>query len=216
MGTACSSALRYPGQPAAGHRRVKDAVNELAHVYAELKLWARACATSTSAAGSASITRQPLPTTPSSSTTRLGEYARRRRLTHREVARRGIDTRDRERVRARDRRAPQPAGIHTLGGSMLDKFQSRGMDGGPRRDPGLRAGAGPYRRYARSRSGGSSSATTTPSRPASRRCRCSTSATEPRGARPGRARVLGHLREDRDHCRACRRCQRNSRGSSRS
>jgi hypothetical protein len=54
----------HPGSQLQDIRRVKDAINELAHVYAELKLMGAGCSTSTSAAASASTTTAAAPITP--------------------------------------------------------------------------------------------------------------------------------------------------------
>ena len=54
----------HPGSQLQDIRRVKDAINELAHVYAELKLLGAACSTSTWAAAWASTTTAAAPISP--------------------------------------------------------------------------------------------------------------------------------------------------------
>ncbi|MCK7510146.1 MAG: hypothetical protein MZV70_42990 [Desulfobacterales bacterium] len=172
----------HPGSQLQDIRRVKDAVNELAHVYAELKLMGAGLryidvggglgvdydGSRTNYASSMNYT---LAEYASDVVYRIANVCNARGIEHPVIV---------ERVGPRHRGAPQPAGVQRarqLGARPLQRERAGCARHCRRRRTCRSRCATCATPTARSPSGGSWSATTTRSRRASRRCRCSTSAT---------------------------------------
>ena len=213
----------HPGSQLQDIRRVKDAVNELAHVYAELKLMGAGLQYIDIGGGPRRrLRRQPhqLRLVDELHDRRVRE---RRRLPHRQrlqCARRRAPG-DRQRVGARDRGAPQPAGVQHA--RQLDARQvPRQRSVRPRTARAMQkraaAGARPARRLPLDH--GAPAGRVLPRRAAGARAGAADvqpRLPEPRGARPGRAPLLGHLRARSATLPApASRCRRSSRASRRS
>ena len=172
----------HPGSQLQDIRRVKDAVNELAHVYAELKLMGAGLEYIDVGGGLGVDYDGSRTNYESSMNYTLAEYASDVVYRIANVCNaRGIEH---PMIVSESGRAI--AAHHSvlvfdaLGSSALDRFDVSESDELRRRRQHRRAAAGgrpAAMRTARSPSGGWWSATTTRCRPASRRCRCSTSAT---------------------------------------
>ena len=171
----------HPGSQLQDIRRVKDAVNELAHVYAELKLMGAGLKYIDIGGGLGVDYDGSRTNYASSMNYTLAEYASDVVYRIANVCNaRGIEHPVIVSESGRAITAHHSVLVfNTLGGSRLDKFRVTDDD-----RAGLAAPASVCRRRcatfstrtSRSRSAGSSSASTTRCRPASRRCRCSTSA----------------------------------------
>ena len=172
----------HPGSQLQDIRRVKDAINELAHVYAELKIMGAGLQVHRHRRRLGRRLRRQRHQLRILDELHAERVRERRGVPHQERLRRARRAApdDRERIRTRHRRASQPAGVRHPGRLQAGPIQGLRAAGGglPRPARSCRSRCAICSTAtARSTSGAWSSATTTRCRPANRRCRCSIWAT---------------------------------------